>query len=275
MFSCTALWTQQKKITIWIHGTMVPMPEFAKRSYCRIGLGLHPINAYAPTDHLYNIARVLTELDPDNFDIEHYYTYGWPGNISFAQRQEAGAQLYHEICNLIEEYQAIYNETPFVRIIGHSHGGNVILNIAHALKHNRPITIDEIILLATPVQDATKEYVCHDCFKKVYAFYSKTDITQIIDPQGLYADGQSTKLYSERTFDYHDKLRQAAIKIQGYSIAHIDFIRMKFIVYLPELLKKLDHICATVIPEQKMYNKILNIEKHRGEITIHTELACA
>jgi hypothetical protein len=235
------------------------MPEHAKKSFCRKNLGLCHIKQYDETDHLYVVAQTLQESDPSAFDVEHFYTFGWSGQLSFVERKKAALDLYQEITTLIKDYEVLYGQTPYIRIIGHSHAGNVILNLAYVMEQQPLLIIDEIILLATPVQEETEPYITSNCFNKIYAFYSQKDLIQVLDPQALYKDNISHKLYSNRTFEHHERLYQAAIKIQSSSPMHIDFIRIKFIRHLPALCATLDNFYETLDPEQKTSPKALNV----------------
>ncbi len=266
-FSYTTTSTEQPAVTIWIHGTMFPMPEHAKKSFCRKDLGLCHIKEYKKTDHLYIIAQTLHESDPNHFALEHFYTFGWSGQLSFVERKKAAYDLYEAITTIINDYNLLYNQIPYIRIIGHSHAGNVILNLAYIMEQLPPITIDEIILLATPVQEETESYLAHDCFKKVYAFYSQKDIIQVLDPQALYKNNKSHKLYSHRTFEHHEKLYQAAIKIKDSCLMHIDFIRVKFIRYLSAVCTTLDDFYNTLDAEQQAAPKVLNIIGQNDDTT--------
>lgn len=59
----------------------------------------------------------------------YFYTFGWSGLISQQRRRKEAMRLYDA---LIVEYQALKQRgiTPKIRLIAHSHGGNVILNTA-------------------------------------------------------------------------------------------------------------------------------------------------
>lgn len=260
--------TEQKHITIWMHGTMFPMPEHAKKSFCRKELGLCHIQNYAVTDHLYTIAHTLHESAPDVFTCEHFYTFGWSGQLSFIGRKKAARDLYQAITTLMTDYTTLYGDAPYIRLIGHSHAGNVILNLAYVMEEQPVVAIDEIILLATPVQEETEPYIAHACFKKIYAFYSQKDLIQVLDPQSLYKDSKSHKPYSNRAFGHHEKLYQAAVKIKGSSPMHIDFIRLKIIRHLPILCTELNNFYNTLEQDQKALPKTLNIISDKDDTTI-------
>ncbi len=273
---CFCLDAQQKTVTIWIHGTMPSLivPKFAKKSFFYLDHGLVPITRYNHKDQLYKIATTLTESCPERFDIDHYYTFGWSGKLCFTERKKSAQELYHNIASLKESYMTTYDDPPYIRIITHSHGGNVVLNLAKVKKRDDPLIIDELILLACPVQEKTKHLIANDCFNKVYAFYSGGDTIQILDPQGLYKKGKTKKLFSERTFDPHAKLRQTQVKMNGRSLMHIEFLWTSFFQYLPSLCNSLDHFYNSIVHDQKSYAKILDIQTTKNnEFNIHKKLA--
>ena len=121
---------------------------------------------------------------------------------------KAAKDLYNSLKSLIREYKSLYGITPKIRLIGHSHGGNVILNLVPIVKqaHDDAFHVNEVVLLACPCQNATKDYALDPLFEKVYSLSSKFDFVQVIDPQGLYNlkeklfDKNSPPLFSERYF---------------------------------------------------------------------------
>ncbi len=272
---CFCLNAQQKTITIWIHGSMPSLivPKFAKKSFFHLEHGLVPITSYNDKDQLYKIAKTLTESCPEQFNMDHYYTFGWSGKLCFTERKKAARELYQNSILLQESYKATYGDLPYIRIITHSHGGNVVLNLAKVKKQDDSLTIDELILLACPVQEKTKHLIADDCFNKVYSFYSGGDTIQILDPQGLYKKGKAKKLFSERTFDHHAKLRQAQVKKNGRSLMHIEFLWTSFFQYLPSLCQEIDHFYRKVIHDQERCTKVLDIKTTKNnKFTIHKKV---
>lgn len=139
---------------------------------------------------------------------------------------------------MVVEYESKYGVKPEITLITHSHGGNVVLNMA-ALKDNDGDFAVQAILLACPVQHETKELVADPFFKKVYSFYSTSDILQIIDPQGMYKTDTNQKRHfelSKREFPVSDNLRQAQLRINGFGIMHIGFTLERFIELLPDIV---------------------------------------
>ena len=255
-------------ITIYIHGTRLTPSSFSKKYLYRIP-GMHKITAY---DHRYNcrtIAELMVKVAPNEYDLNHYYYFGWSGKLCFNERKKAAKELYKELEKLHHAHKNIFGEGPVFRIITHSHGGNILLNLATIIPAESLIVIDEAIILACPVQDKTKHLVASPRFKKIYAFYSANDMFQVLDPQGWYKKGKAKKLFSDRTFPHTDNLRQARIKLHGGHPMHIDFFMPKFMANLPMLCKTIDEFYKTIPAPQIKREKQLDIRYKQFPVTIH------
>lgn len=258
-------------ITVWIHGTKLTPTIICKNFFYR-KLGLHGAKEYDEKYHKRAIANTLCSVCPEDYTLDDFYFFGWNGKLSFKERENASKEFYTALLDLVHAYNKKYHAQPKIRIITHSHGANVALHMAEIQDQERPIFIDEIIMLGAPVQERTKHLACHECFGKIYSFYSGTDLFQIIDPQGLYKDGRSKKTFSERTFDHYDNVKQARIKINKRSLMHIDFLLLSFITHLPMLCKETDRLYASIVPSQISYEKTFNIQTHNGAVHIHKTL---
>lgn len=250
-------------ITIWVHGTKLT-PTIVYANFFYRMPGLNSALAYEKKHHKRAVAELLCQLDPQQYALEHFYFFGWNGKLSFSAREQASRELFDALRELLQTYQTSRGYKPKIRIITHSHGGNVVLNIAK-IDPTFPVIVDELILLGCPVQDKTKSLIEADCFKKVYAFYSGSDIFQVIDPQGLYKESESKKTFSSRRFDHHDKLRQVHIKCNGRSLMHVEFLCFPFLKSLCLLCKETDQFYASVIPSQQTYEKIIDIRIGRDQ----------
>ena len=233
-------------ITIWIHGT-----RFIRRPlYNNFFKGIPSLKLaqdLASDYHLYQIAKTLNKTAPQAFPMETFYLFGWSGKIRIHDRIEAADILYKEIQRIVTEYQNKYHRYPDIRIIGHSHGGNVALYLGKMKQSaDESIYIKELILLACPVQESTKKYVADDIFEKTYAFYSTLDVVQVIAPQVVYNVHRTKRgnlrtemkwnFLSGRCFDHHARLAQVKIKVNGRALFHTEFSRPKFIGLLPHIL---------------------------------------
>lgn len=258
-------------ITIWVHGSKLT-PTFAFNNFFYRMQGMHSALDYDIKYHKRTTAELLCQISPDQYALDQFYFFGWNGKLCFNERKNAAKELYATMLKLIDTYKAEYKQKPKIRIITHSHGGNVVLNLAKVQNPQRPLIVDELIMLCCPVQEKTKRLIEADCFGKVYAFYSSTDIYQIIDPQGLYKKGKAKKMFSERTFDHHDTLRQTCVELNGRSLMHIDFLLTRFLKHLPALCQEIDHFYRIIIPSQITYEKTLNVRSKDDQVYMRRKL---
>lgn len=152
--------------------------------------GLHPIN-FAPitmkSSYYYSFVTatlfqcVLNNIDPDKYSDTSFYTFGWDGRLSKQSRMDNAKILYKSLFDEIQKLKNIY-ESVNVTIFAHSHGGNVVLNLANAYDELKSdLVIDRLVLIGTPVQSETSKFILSPIFKKIYSFYSDSDMVQIID----------------------------------------------------------------------------------------------
>ncbi len=151
---------------------------------------------------------------------ETFFTFGWNGLLSQAERRLEAVRFYNELSNLLKTYHD-RGVKPKVRLIAHSHGGNVCANLAgiytilhkkkasvdHDLlkdylelfdnletikkdkKHkelytrptNKKLHVDELIIYGTPIQDETEPFFFSPFFGKVFNLYSDNDSIQAAD----------------------------------------------------------------------------------------------
>ena len=224
-------------ITIWIHGTkLIPRPIL--HTIFHSPDGLVPASSLDTQFHLRTIADTLCAADPEKFSSEYMFLFGWSGQLAFQERKEAAKTLYSQIKPVIKSYEFKYKKRPKIRIITHSHGGNVALNLAK-IKDDSGFVIDELILLACPVQETTAELIKDPIFKEVFVLYSSLDLLQIIDPQGLYSQNNNCPLLSKKRFPVGKNITQVKMKMNGRALLHSDFIRIKFAFMLPKVIDKM------------------------------------
>lgn len=68
-------------------------------------------------------------IESSNQIVNHYYSFGWTGLISQNFRRKEALRLYNAINEEVEEF-AKKGIKPKIRLLAHSHGGNVCLNLA-------------------------------------------------------------------------------------------------------------------------------------------------
>jgi len=234
-------------ITVWVHGTRALSKTIFPRFF-RTEKGLHHASIYNSKNNLLQVATTLNSADPKQFPFDTIYFFGWNGRLSPAARKRAARNLRQQLLALVETIKEKEGVEPYIRMITHSHGGNVALHLAQLNGPDKPrLHIDELVLLACPVQKRTCDLIADDMFTKVYSLYSTIDMIQVLDPQGIQKIWSrkekrkpGTPLFSKRTFPCkHKKLRQIKVVLNGKAIRHIDFILSKFLRQLPKMLNDL------------------------------------
>lgn len=83
----------------------------------------------------YPITKAFDEIIKETYHNQTniYYIFGWTGLVSQKRRRQEAVRLYNEICEEYEQYENI-GIHPKIRILTHSHGGNLCLNLA-AVNH--------------------------------------------------------------------------------------------------------------------------------------------
>ncbi|MBA2307074.1 hypothetical protein H0W26_02995, partial [Candidatus Dependentiae bacterium] len=197
--------------------------------------GINPVNLIRKRSVLSTIAYTLHKALPEEFPLDSCYFYSWEGHLTFSSRWKAAQRLY----------PILKNHRGPITLITHSHGANVALYLAKCaqLDGNENFTIDRLIVLAPPVQEATKQYAYSPVFKEIYNFYSTADFMQVADMQKAYTEsykeappGTFIPLFSERTYAPAPHIRQVRMLIDGQSISHLHFLLTRFIKHLPLLL---------------------------------------
>lgn len=184
--------------------------------------GLHPIDIEncAPGAAACIMARIfdkVTKFNHANNDVESlYYTYGWSAVLSRSGRLEDAVTFLNQLNTEVDRLRA-QGLRPIVRLIGYSHGGTVILNLALA-KRLYGITphfeVEQAYLLGTPIQSDADYLITDALFKRVYNIFSRGDRFQKLD---MFSSGQ---FFSERKFKPHcclpelpSKLTQVEVKL--------------------------------------------------------------
>lgn len=253
---------EQHVITVWIHGTRLTPPSIMHDFFYR-KLGMHTAASYESRYHMHKIAHALCPEHAPDYQHDHLYFFGWSGKLSFNERVKAAGDLYNDLSLLHDQYVEKYHQAPKIRLITHSHGGNVALNLAQVKKANCPFAINELILLACPVQHETMHCIADSLFERIYSFYSNADLIQVIDPQGLYKNKTpQTPLFSRHIFAHHDKLVQVETRVKKRGFSHIEFLLLKFVNHLPAIMNTVKNMPE--ITEHKMLT--LELAGHRSAV---------
>lgn len=229
-----------KCMTVWVHGTHPAQnllanrySPFRSKIYTKEGLSL----AKQLPSH-YNFFKIAQECCRQNskeYDLNFFYTYGWnSAKLSSKHRKEVGKNLYKEVQKILEN-----KEIDSLRLIGFSHGGNVVLNCLEFLPFNcRKVNI-EVILIATPVQESNKNNINNPFIDKAYSLYSDGDWIQRIDMQKMHSLApKRSPWWSKRIFDKNSNVIQVCMTQKGKSFGHLKYRGL--LKYLPAVIKQVD-----------------------------------
>ncbi len=174
-------------ITVFVHGTQFhTLVQDADLSGffppdTQTPAGLHAATELPDEHKIKKIMYALSRNDNIQFPFEGIYAFGWSGENLVSVREKAGAECIGLLKALAQEYESLHHAPAEITVITHSHGGNVLL---HGIQHaQEPLAIARAVLLACPVQEATKEFIKKPALQQVYSFHSHTEFTQIADPQ--------------------------------------------------------------------------------------------
>ncbi len=264
-------------VTVWVHGTRPSsfLPQLKRDvrqsldALTSTPAGLHHAPNLDPELKHYKITKVLANADPKQFPFEHFYVFGWTGDLDPTARQGAAFDLYHQLLGLVESYTQHYGMPPHLTLISHSHGGNVILEMAPFYKENSSLSINRFIALACPVQKAPATYATHRMFKQIYAFHSHIDMIQVMDPQRLHPLKKAFQLLIQnKTIDgfknvyqqmiAHPLLSERHFPLQPH-ITHIDLLWSSGVVPWTEedieLFEDAGHMIRKISSPLRKYHK--------------------
>ena len=243
--------TEPCLVTIFIHGTLKPAQvslstinelmhnrientlysitleymranKYLHQNTATQGLGLVYINPHdAVCQSGAHTMRNLFELTHTFYKTacphRRYYTFGWNGLLNMKERYVEAKKLYHEL-----EREVVLLRSkgldPHIHIIAYSHGGNVALNLAKIKQENitrSPFSVEQLVLLATPIQKET-DYLVKDTsfFKSSYLFYSTEDHVQTSDFFSTQKELFSRRKFTSRAhFKVPDTLTQVRIRL--------------------------------------------------------------
>lgn len=244
----------QPAITILIHGTKLVIRSLY-HTYFDGQADLKHVSAFVSDEKMHGMFTQLAESASELFTYDHLYFFGWSGKLCVKERDEAAIVLYDKLVKLADAYYEHYNRVPIIRLICHSHGGNLALTLArvHAQKQCN-LVIDSLIVLACPVQLSTKDFVDCPLFRHVYALYSTLDFVQVIAPEiAHYIHNEKGELidkkrcwfpFSARCFDKHASVKQARIKMNNHAVLHSSFATANFLRTLPHVIRAVDDAYA-------------------------------
>lgn len=212
------------KVTVFIHGTTNIAPF------------IEPVFGGIIDDWTLNTGRVLSQASPTAFPSDTFYIYRWPGAFNIKVRKKAAQSLFEILCD---------HKGPLT-IIGHSHGCSIALYLAELAQLHKAVhfKVDRLILLAPPVQEQTAHLVQSPIFKKVYSFYSSTDLWQTFAPERVIKHtgkrSRAVMMGSKRVFPSWPNLIQVRVLINEKNPGHLDFFYTPFLSKLPSVMNFLD-----------------------------------
>lgn len=239
-------WCSQDIVTVnvWVHGTNVPpdwllMHEKSPlRPWLYVERGLSLACKLPEHYYFHKFAKDCDRSDCVEFPAQHFYTFGWPSSIpSAVTRYKEGLNLADQIDRLLYEYHEQGLDVK-LRVLGFSHGGNVVLNMLTCLPFTyQPVSL-EIVLLGTPVQEITRRNINNMYVTRAYSFYSEGDWIQATDPQRLTSWKRDVPWFSEQRFHNDDEIIQVNLKVAGVAIGHRQYRAINYL--LPCILKAVD-----------------------------------
>ncbi len=303
----------KRHIVVLIHGTLLPIPSLEcmgaalhtflvrgrtlNKSIYQIYLdelkrntifkyqpngpdGLHPVSIETPKTSAQISSAMLTDFYQESLpDVQlSCYTFGWSGRLSQRKRVNASSMLYQQ---LVAEIKKINDPDLSITLIGHSHGGNVILNLARAEKmYKQNLVIDKAILLGTPIQSETKLFIESPIFKSVYHFYSNGDSIQKLDFISTKDDHSQRRFNLTTDNDCAKKLTQIELTLGQYKPGHAELwlrwgknnsyyrkklptFPMPVFVFLPEIIQQLEKFYP------KRHDVMVNIDHKETNYTIN------
>jgi len=123
----------------------------------------------------------FSELYKNDKEDHIYFLFGHLGLLCQQYRADAGVELYHHLSDTVAELKKKYRHVR-TRVITHSHGGNIALNLARAERlYNRGLIVDDLIMYGGPIQIETACFAYDPLFIRVVNCYSEGDSIQSND----------------------------------------------------------------------------------------------
>ncbi len=196
--------------------------SFFYKNQAMQGFGLKKVNFDGPK--VGNPSRAMATVfdamwlhsQPYSYGNNYYYTYGWSGLLSPKARYRDAQDFYLSLQKEVKRIEKTHNQTPKIRILGYSHGGNVVLNLAEVRKKllpEKPILISEFYMFGVPIQHDTDYFINDKTFDGVYHFYSTGDRIQKLDFFSLNRFFSGRKFVARKNFKLPKKLHQIQVRV--------------------------------------------------------------
>ena len=198
ILSAQAINAETTNMVVFVHGSHVGVPKnitFIKKMLKTHILaqltgpqGLHLIEKHLINSNYSEAHKICARYETlcqhtHKKEKRCYYTFSWCGDLKASSRLKAAERLLHE---LKQVYQILKTKHPTntinLTLIGHSNGGNVLLNLAQSIgKQKLPFTAHQLVLLGTPLHQNALKMASHPFFTNVINIYSQGDLLQICD----------------------------------------------------------------------------------------------
>jgi hypothetical protein len=190
-------------------------------------IAMEPLKRGAGATLLAHVINKIEKISQPNEPTENlYYTFGWSGIMSHSVRYREAKKFYQGLIDLRNSLHAQGIE-PHFRIIGYSHGGQVIMVLARVRQQediDPTLRIDETLLYGMPVHSFTAECVNDPLFVKIYNIYSPGDRIQKLD---IFTIGEfcSKQIFSQRHIGFkRPKLVQVEMRVIRKAGVHPDAV---------------------------------------------------
>jgi len=197
--------------------------------------GLDPIDvdgAVDPDDFEYTAHRTarLYEMAynaayPTHTNQLAFFTYNWSGALSAKSRLATAYGFYDALLQKRDELAVETGLPVKIELLAHSHGVNVILNLAAVeAEKQKGLYLDKVTFYGGPIQKETEPFIASKIFGKKYNLYSTNDPVQVIDFV------TTSQFFSRRTFGATGAYRSALpsdlyqieLKIGKYRPSHYE-----------------------------------------------------
>ena len=313
--------SRQKPLTmvVFVHGTILSLPSFNSFYHTindqtaghlsfweryRVSLRHHSFNMYQPIQELglqpvrfktqaESISSTLAAVYESMYRQVHgheerlvFYTFGWNAKLDNLERSKAADQLYWSLIKKIMRFKRLGYSVK-MHLLGHSHGGNVCLHLAHNEKvYRKKLSVERLILLGTPVQRETEKLVYDEIFDRVYNISSRGDFVQRLDVFSTKGG------YSRATFDKKrqratvTKLVEISVSVNDWYPNHAELwfyaddsvikYRNRFPLYPYPVASLIPHLMAVADRSPEQWSSTcarVSIDNGRGVIELRTTTA--
>jgi len=93
------------------------LPDWAFSNFFYSEPGLNRASSIDNKYYLHTIAKTVSSADYKNYPFELFYLFGWTGELSSKDREEAAKELYETLKKQSLEYKKQYGNLPKITLI--------------------------------------------------------------------------------------------------------------------------------------------------------------